>query len=115
MVNIDTRVLTSRVLDPDSQLRVVFKNFPQIEENIKYLDSKVDVCKSYWKTFHMQYSSVINLLKPNTTSNKNPICEELIDVIIKGKMSPNTIKFFTEELYGFKTLQRLDENSQLVL
>jgi Anaphase-promoting complex, cyclosome, subunit 4 len=36
-------------------------------------------------------------------------------VIIKGKMSGSTIKFFTEELYGFKTLQRLDENSQLVL
>jgi len=30
-------------------------------------------------------------------------------------MTPVTLKFFTEELYGFKTLQRLDENSQLVL
>lgn len=30
-------------------------------------------------------------------------------------MTANTLKFFTEELYGFKTLQRLDENSQLVL
>jgi hypothetical protein len=30
-------------------------------------------------------------------------------------MSPVTLKFFTEELYGFKTLQRLDENCQLVL
>ncbi len=64
----------------------------------------------------MQYMSVIKLLRPSDTSTKkNPICEELVDVIIKGRMSPTTIKFFTEELYGLKTLQRLDENSQLVL
>jgi len=30
-------------------------------------------------------------------------------------MTPVTLKFFTEELYGLKTLQRLDEKSQLVL
>lgn len=36
-------------------------------------------------------------------------------MIVKGRMSPSSLKFFTEELYGFKTLQRLDENSQLVL
>ena len=102
--------------ESDAQLKVVFRNFPIIEENIKFLDSKVEVCKNYWKTFHMQFMSVMNLLKPAaSTSRKNPICEELIDVIIKGRMTPVTIKFFTEELYGFKTLQRLDENSQLVL
>ena len=56
MVNIDTRILTSRVLDQagnEAQLKMVFKNFPTIEENIKFLDAKVEVCKSYWKTFHM--------------------------------------------------------------
>jgi len=58
----------------------------------------------------------MNLLKPaQTQGRKNPICEELIDFIIKGKLTPVTLKFFTEELYGLKTLQRLDENSQLVL
>jgi hypothetical protein len=109
MVNIDTRVLSSRVLDQaesEAQLKLVFKNFPIIEENIKFLDSKVEVCKNYWKTFHMQFMSVLNLMKPATTSTtkKNPICEELIDLIIKGSMTSVTIKFFTEELYGFKTL-----------
>lgn len=58
----------------------------------------------------MQYQTVLNLLKPSSVK-KNAICEELLDLIIKGKMSPLTLKFFTEELYGFKTLQRLDENS----
>lgn len=56
MVNIDTRVLNSRVLDKsqnEAQLKMVFRNFPTIEENIKFLDAKVEVCKSYWKTFHM--------------------------------------------------------------
>lgn len=63
----------------------------------------------------MQYMSVLNLLKPSTSAKKSPITEELVDVIIRGTMKPLTIKFFTDELYGFKTLQRLDENSQLVL
>ena len=47
----------------------------------------------------------MNLMKPvGATYKKSPICEELIDLIIKGKMSPVTLKFFTEELYGCKTL-----------
>jgi hypothetical protein len=58
----------------------------------------------------------MNLLKPEkATSRKNPIRDELVDFIIKGKMTPVSLKFFTEELYGLKILQRLDENSQLVL
>jgi hypothetical protein len=32
------------------------------------------------------------------------MCQELIDMIVKGKMSPVTLKFFTEELYGYKIL-----------
>ena len=48
----------------------------------------------------------MNLLKPSVAnpSQKNPICEELLDLIVKGKLSAQTLKFFTEELYGFKTL-----------
>jgi len=58
----------------------------------------------------------MNLLKPDQKSaRKNPIRDELVDFIIKGKMTHVTLKFFTEELYGLKILQRLDENSQLVL
>ena len=58
----------------------------------------------------------MNLLKPEGKSlRKNPIREELVDFIVKGKMTGVTLKFFTEELYGLKILQRLDENSQLVL
>ena len=56
MVNIDTRVISSRILDPSEngiQMRSIFRNFPKIEENIKFLDSRVDVCKGYWKNFHM--------------------------------------------------------------
>lgn len=123
LVNVDTRVISSRVLENES-MRRVYREFPVIEENIKFMDAKVDACKAFWKTFHMQYCSVINLLKPpsvsSPTKNQKPqttssITQELIDLIIKGKMTPNTLKFLTEELYGFKTLQRLDENCMLVL
>ena len=38
-----------------------------------------------------------------------------MDVIVKGKMTPLAVKFFTDEVYNCKSLQRLDENAQLVL
>ena len=87
-------------------------NLPTIEENIKFLDAKVEVCKSYWKNFHMQFTTVMNLLKPpqgsaqagSTTRKNSSVCIELSDLIVKGRMSSTTLKFFSEELYGFKTL-----------
>jgi len=56
----------------------------------------------------------MNLLR-QPGQKRGQICEDLADLIVKGRMSPVTLKFFTEELFGLKTLQRLDENSQLVL
>lgn len=50
-MRIDTRVIPSRILNQDTYLKV-FRNFPLIEENMRYLDAKVEVCKNYWKTFH---------------------------------------------------------------
>jgi hypothetical protein len=45
-------------------MKRMFRELPIIEENIKFMDAKVEACKAYWKNFHMQYASVLNLLKP---------------------------------------------------
>ena len=62
LMNIDTRVVASRILAQDTLLKV-FANLPLVEEHVKYLDAKVDICKSYWKTMHKQYLTIMNLLK----------------------------------------------------
>ena len=58
----------------------------------------------------------MNLLKPlHPNPNKaNPVTDDLIDIIIKGRMSADSLKFFMEEVYNCKLLQRLDENCILV-
>jgi hypothetical protein len=45
----------------------------------------------------------MNLLK-QPGQKRGQICEDLVDLIVKGRMSPLTLKFFTEELFGLKTL-----------
>jgi len=45
----------------------------------------------------------MNLLK-QPGQKRGQICEDLVDLIVKGRMSPLTLKFFTEDLFGHKTL-----------
>eukprot|EP00347_Sterkiella_histriomuscorum_P019667 403340747 len=114
ILEIDSRIISSRILQQDCYLKV-FSHFPQIDEYVRYLESKVDLCKSYWTKFHKQYLTIVNLLKPDTKNSKslqtnpNAMTDSIIDMVIKGKVSPVVQKFFGEELYNQKILLLLSE------
>ncbi|CDW83287.1 UNKNOWN [Stylonychia lemnae] len=118
LLNIDTRVISSRILKQDSYLKL-FSNFPMIEEYVRYLEQRIEMtCKTtFWQKIYKSHTQVINFLKPESRhakSSANPISEQFLDVVVKGKISPLVQKFLTDENYNTKILQRHDENTQLV-
>ena len=122
--NIDTRVLQSKLLTGHEQLDSsgvgMMKCIVGLQQNLKFVESKIDRMKQEWDKFYRPYTMNMDILKKKygpDTNDTNVVTNDILH-FVRGtaKLEQNNlIEFLLKELANTKILQRLDENCQIIL
>ena len=91
-----------------------------LKEYLRFIESKIDQIKIQWDKFYRPYNLNMNRLKDkygDSVVGANPVSNDILNYL-KGtaKLEENHFtQFLAKDLANTKILQRLDENSQIIL
>ena len=115
----------------NTHLHGFFTKLPLLELYLEYIDKRVTKCKDPWLKFYKQYQGTFNNVASkikdrearmgsmNQEDYVNPLCTDLLALLIHSKMSSELLEFIQDDLKDTNILasihEKVNENLQSII